>query len=153
MNTSPSSTDTNLLEGIAQITAAATGRRRTYYWRGDGTPYTLGDGVGFYLDLSPDTLLPSVTVAAYPLSDAPDLSDSIVGVQFLIEAADRDLVRDVSADLLDLWGGRWGGMIGAIRLVTASRSSGTNLGQDANGRLSRSENYAFTIHRPSTQRQ
>lgn len=142
----------DLLDGIIEAFIAATGKREAYAWRSDGSAYPAGPAFGFYRDTSPETKANAITVGEYSISDDGTLSDSSSGVQFRIESLDRRRVLNVKDDLLDVFHGRWGGTLGVVTLVSAERLSGTSLGQDSNGRLGRTENYTFNVHRPSAHR-
>lgn len=107
---------------------------------------------GIYLDTWPLIAGPSLTLAAYDVDNAFALADSTIGVQVTIRDKDRRRIGRVSDDVFARFQGRHGGMLGPIDLVSARRASATNLGQDANGRLGRSENYYLTVHRPTPHR-
>lgn len=108
--------------------------------------------VGIYLDEWPEDV-PAVVIADYPVSDDYALSDSTVGVQVTVWHHDRLKLRDILADVFDTMNGRWAGTMGNVRVITVSRRSGANLGQDNTGRVGRSENYYIQAHRPSGHRQ
>lgn len=108
--------------------------------------------VGIYLDVWPEDV-DSVTITDYTVSDDPSLSDSVLGVQVTIKAARRSTVKAIASDVFSLFHGRQGGMLGAVRLVSARRASGTNTGQDSSERQGRIDNYYLTVHRPSPHRQ
>lgn len=95
----------------------------------------------------------SVTLAPYPVSDDPSLSDSVVGLQVTIRCGDMQRVSDIADDVFSRFHGRQAGMLGTVRLVQSFRRSGANLGQDGNGRVGRTENYYLTVHRPTEHRQ
>lgn len=134
--------EADLLTGVAETIGAESG----YTWRATGA-YTAGDGFGIYVDLSPANDLPSITLTEYPVTDDITGGDSVVGIQARIAAKDRRAVKDAVSLLYDLFHARWGGSLGTIELIQAMRSSGANLGQDANGRLVRTENYYLTTYR------
>ncbi len=92
----------------------------------------------------------SVTLTEYPVTDED--GDTISGIQVRITCADGDRVKGISSDLYALFHERWGGMLGRVKLVNASRTSGTNMGRDSEDRLVRTENYYLRVHRPAPHR-
>lgn len=108
--------------------------------------------VGIHLDVWPESD-DAVTITDYSISDDPSLSESVIGIQVAVWCHDRVRLRRIIADVFDRMHGRWGGNMGNVRLVTMTRRSGANLGQDGNGRVGRSENYYIQAHRPSQYRQ
>lgn len=96
---------------------------------------------------------PYVLLSDYTVDDDPSLSESTIGIQVTIRSQDRTEIKGITSDLFALLHGRWGGMLGPVRLVSAQRASGTNVGQDSNLRMGRTENYYLRVHRPSTNRQ
>ena len=101
---------------------------------------------------SPDRI---ITLTAYDVSDSPNLSDSVIGVQVRCRwaGADPRPVDDL-ADLIFnlLHGANHLTLSTAVVIVQCLRQSATTLGQDANGRWSNVANYYMTVHRPSTNR-
>lgn len=140
------SIEADLLEGVALTLAAAVGKRTTITYRASGQ-YTSADGFGVYMDTAPPNLLDGITLSEYPVSDDITGGDSVVGVQARIVSRDRRRIKDAIGDVFDILHARWGGSLGTIRLIQAVRSSGANLGQDADGRQVRTENYYLTIYR------
>lgn len=108
--------------------------------------------IAIYVDRYPEGL-DSVTLADYTVDDDPSLSEQTIGVQVTIKARDLDAVKAVGSDIYALIHGRWGGMLGRVRLVSARRASGTSVGQDSSDRQGRQENYYLRVHRPSPNRQ
>jgi hypothetical protein len=105
--------------------------------------YGPGD-VGLYDGVLPSepataVMLNTYTVAMHPVP--------IIGVQFHVAALDPDEMTRAVQAISDTLEGRWGGTLGSVRLVTAAWQSGTPLGQDANGRRGRTDNYYLTISR------
>lgn len=94
-----------------------------------------------------------VVLTEYTVDDDPSLSDSTAGIQVSIRSESLDEVKGITSDLYALLHARWGGMLGPVRLVSAQRASGTNVGQDSNNRQGRTENYYLRVHRPSNNRQ
>lgn len=105
-----------------------------------------------HIDRYPQKAGGSVTITDYTVTDDPSLSDSVVGIQFTIKHRDRNAVKAIAGDIFNRFHGRGRGMLGAVTLVTSSRASGTNTGQDGNERQGRIENYYLTVHRPSANR-
>lgn len=111
-------------------------------------PDTVGaytpDQAGLYLGAVPSTPRRGIAVNSYTVAMHPD---PIVGVQFHFAAQDPDDLTEMAQAVSDVLEGRWGGMLGTVRLVASAWQSGTPLGQDANGREQRTENYYLTIAR------
>lgn len=140
-----------LLEGVAATLAAEVTPELD--WEPDPTKAYSGERPAIVLETYPEGVDDVVTLTAYPVAnDVGDGSSDVVGVQAMIRSRDRATVRALNAGIFDALHGRRGGMLGTVRLVSARRASGTNVGQDADGRLVRSENYYLTVHRPSTHR-
>lgn len=124
----------------------------------EGDDYVKNDdpepgAVPIFIGIWPEEPDTCVTLTDYTVSDDPSLSDSVIGVQVTVRSKDVDVIRGITSDLFALFHGRWGGKLGRVTLVSASRSSGTNTGQDSSERQGRTENYYLTVHRPSTHRQ
>lgn len=119
---------------------------------GEPNPAQPVGSVAIFVDVWPADM-DSVTLADYPVSDDPSLSDSVIGVQVTIRCTDKAKAKAITSDLFNLFHGRWGGTLGSVRLVSAARRSGASLGQNASGRIGRTENYYLTVHRPSANRQ
>ncbi|UVK61349.1 tail terminator [Microbacterium phage Gingerbug] len=109
---------------------------------GDGA-YTDAQA-GLYLGAVPSTPRRAVAMNSYTVAMHPT---PIVGVQFHFAAYDPDDLTAMAQAVSDVLEGRWGGMLGTVRLVASAWQSGTSLGQDANGREQRTENYYLTIAR------
>lgn len=139
-----------VLDGFAAV-AVAEGLRVPLAYDPSGEPYPAGV-IGVYLDLTPDTREGSVTLVDYVVSDAFGMSDSIIGVQATIRHPDRATVKQIASDLFEAFDSRPACKLGDITLISAKRASGTNVGQDSNGRVGRIENFYLTVHRPSTNR-
>ena len=130
----------------------ATKATRVPLWSEHLTPVQPAGSVGIYVNRWPEGV-DSVTLADYPLTDDPSLSDSLVGVQVTIKSDRQDRVKAIAADVFDVVQGLWGVRRGGVTVVHAGRSSGTNLGQDSSEREMRSDNYQMTVNRPSPNRQ
>jgi hypothetical protein len=106
--------------------------------------------VRIYRDTSPEgTLEDSLTITIY--ADSFE-HDAVIYVQFKIYTAELVTGDSIEQDLWNLYQERWGGKLGPVILTLAERQSGTGLGQDTAGRHGRSENYAFTVFRPTPNR-
>lgn len=142
-----------LLTGFAELAAENPDAVESLTWRDPKTKTVYAKGeIGIYLEVYPEVADTTVTLAEYTVSDDTSLSDSIVGVQVTIRSADRYKLARIRNDLFNLFHGRHGGKIGTVTLISAVRSSGTNVGQDTSDRLGRLENYYLTVHRPSPHR-
>lgn len=99
---------------------------------------------------SPDRV---IALQAYPLTDDPTLSDSMIGLQVRCRGTedprDVDTIGDTVFDKLH---GLWGADLNGVRLVQALRQSSVPFGRDDNGRWQRVDNYHLTVHYPSQQR-
>lgn len=134
-----------LLEGWAALTAAEI--PGLFYSADPAVPYP-ADRVGIYIDRWPETSAPSVTLADYVVADdVSDNGDDVVGIQVSIWHPDRNELRRIRGALRDLFHRRGRTMLGGVMLVLATRESGTNVGQDSNGRQGRTENYYATVSR------
>jgi hypothetical protein len=105
--------------------------------------YAPGD-VGLYDGILPSEPDTAVMVNSYSVQMIPV---PIIGIQFHFAALDPDALSNAVQAVSDVFEGRWGGTLGSVRLVSAAWQSGTPLGQDANGRRGRTENYYLTISR------
>lgn len=105
--------------------------------------YTAGQ-VGLYDGVLPSTPDTAVMVNTYAVAMAPV---PVVGVQFHVASTDPDEITRAVQAVSDVLEGRWGGNLGLVRLVSAAHQSSGLLGQDANGRRGRTENYYLTINR------
>lgn len=107
--------------------------------------------LGVYFDRQSQVSTGQVVLTEYPVSDDPSLSFGTVAVQFYIEAQ-GDTVRAISDALFDHFHGTMALILGGVKVVQAHRRSAANLGQNGEGRVSRTENYYFQTHRPSKNR-
>lgn len=109
----------------------------------------LPSAVGLYLGIVPAEAKTAIAMNAYTVQFFPD---SIIGIQFHFAAEDPDDLTKASQAVADVLEGRWGGMLGTVKLVASAWQSGTPLGQDANGRRQRTDNYYLKIARTIPQR-
>lgn len=146
----PKPFEAELLHGLAQLMASNADARLPLTYREAGA-YQAGE-VPITLRMYPAGFPQAVTLATYPVSDHPSLSDSIIGVQATLRAHGGVGLDDMQADLFDLLHGRGAGMLGLVKMVKATRASGTSVGQDTEGREARTENYYLDVWRPSPHR-
>lgn len=126
--------------------AVGTFRLSGTYGDDDIVPIFLGDMPG-----SPDKL---IVLTAYPVDDAPSLSDSTTGLQVRTRgsAGSPRSVDDLDDAVFDRLHGARGITAGAVRIVQVIRRSGAPMGVDGNRRHGRTNNFYVTAHRPSTHR-
>lgn len=141
-----------VLDGFASMISENPAARVPLAYEYDPT-HVYPEGVlGISIDRYPADADASVTLAEYTVDDDPAMSESTVGVQVSIWSRDRRQVKAITSDLFNLLHGLTHARLGAVTLVMARRSSGTNVGQDSNERQGRMENYYLTVHRPSPNR-
>lgn len=139
---------TTLRYGVGEISAAESGGLLT--WRSPVADdpgeriYQEGEvGIhGLVMPEQPDT---AVALNLYPVQETPD---TIVGAQFRYRARTDAILDSIEDALSNTWVDRWGGILGDIRLVSASWASGASLGQDQIGRIERSMNIYLRVERP-----
>lgn len=102
------------------------------------------DVTGIYLGNLPAEPPVAVALTPYTVQMFPD---TIVGVQVMVAAHDVENLTRASQAVADVLEGRWGGMLGTVKLVASAWQSGTPMGQDANGRQRRTDNYYLKIAR------
>lgn len=130
----------DLRKGVAVATAAESGGVLTFLSTGT---YPAGQ-VGIYGMLMPPTPDEAVALHLYPLTD--DL-EVVVGVQFKYRAATEDRLGVIEECLFDSWRQRGADTLNGVSMILCSWSSGAALGQDSNGRLTRTANFYMTAHR------
>jgi hypothetical protein len=140
---------TTLLTGLAADLATAS----IGTWNTSGV-YTVTQ-TGIVLGTVPQGPDRIITLTAYGVSDSPNLSDSVIGVQVRCRWGGQD--PRLAEDLSDLIYNRWHGMMGVtltggVRVVQCIRQSAVSLGQDSNMRWMNSSNYYLDVLRPSTNR-
>lgn len=95
----------------------------------------------------------SVVVSSYTIDDDIDRAESVVGIQFEVTGpSDMAFVNATTDRIFDLFHGLQATTLGGVKVIQAERRSGALMGQDERGRVSRSENFYFTVHRPSPNR-
>jgi len=143
---------TDLLAGLATwLALPANGLGATYDATGAYTALQLGIVLG-ELRPQPDR---QIVLTAYPVSDDPSLSDSVVGVQVISRWEGRDPrpSDDLDDAVFSLLHGKERLVLSTgVTIVQVQRVSGAPLGWDENQRRSVSSNYRVTVHRPSTNR-
>lgn len=139
----------SFLTAICQAVVGIDSPQFPYVYK-TGTDVYADNDVAITWEIEPE-LARVITVQDYPVDDDISISDSVVGVQFKI-TGDLAFVKGAVDDIFDLFHGLQSTTLGGVRVVMAGRRSGAALGQDESGRVSRSENYYFTVHRPSPNR-
>jgi hypothetical protein len=140
---------TTLLTGLAADLATAS----IGTWNTSGV-YTVTQ-TGIVLGTVPQGPDRIITLTAYGVSDSPNLSDSVIGVQVRCRWGGQDprLVEDLSDLIYNRWHGMMGvTLTGGVRVVQCIRQSAVSLGQDSNMRWMNSSNYYLDVLRPSTNR-
>ncbi|WP_240742115.1 minor capsid protein [Micromonospora zingiberis] len=119
-------------------------------WRPDGGVYQAHE-TGIVIRAVPDRPDRLITLAAYPLGTAlAGLADHQLAVQIRVRAGQDPRDCDDLADAVhDRYDGAAGVTWGGIAVVQVWRQSYTSLGDDTNGRWSRSENYYLDTMRPT----
>lgn len=139
---------TDLLTGLAEHLAAnAIGT-----WNPTGV-YTSGQ-TGIVMRVVPQTPDAVIVLAPYSVADDPTLSDSITGVQVRTRepGADPRPTDDLADSIFNLLHGAQGLTWGGVKVQLVTRENYTPLGQDANERHERSDNYYVHTWRPSPHR-
>ena len=143
---------TDLLTGLAAwLALPANGLQATYKTTGAYTALQTGIVLG-ELRPAPDR---QIALTAYPVTDDPSLSDSVLGVQVISRWGGRDPrpSDDLDDAIFGLLHGRQRLVLSTgVTIVQIMRVSGAPLGWDENQRCSVSSNYYVTAHRPSTNR-
>lgn len=141
---------TNLLTGLAaDLDAAGIGTwEDAYVYGASDVAIVLGN-----IPQAPDNV---ITLTAYGVSDSPNLSTSVIGVQVRCRTAGQDkrVLDDLTDSIFYRWHGRttWTLSTGVF-IVQCLRNSGpASLGQDQNNRWADTSNYYVTVHRPSANR-
>ena len=141
---------TDLLTGLA-VYLAAGGLQATWSPTGEYTALQTGIVIR-NVPPAPDRI---ITLTAYPVSDSPALSDSVLGLQVRCRWGGQDPrpVDDLSDAIFNLLHGKTTLTLSTgVTVVQCLRQSAKTLGQDDNLRWSNAHNYYLTVHRPSTNR-
>jgi hypothetical protein len=142
--------NTQLLTGIAVLLHNAS----IGTWATSGV-YTSAQ-TGIVLGNVPQAPDRIITLATYGVSDSPNLSDSVIGVQVRCRwgGADKRPVDDLSDLIFGLLHGATNVTLSTGPKITQCLlSSGpSSLGQDANNRWMSVSNYYANVWRPSTNR-
>lgn len=137
-----------LLVGLAEHYAAAS----IGTWKPTGV-YTANE-TGILLRVIPKDPARIVSLAAYMVDGYPGMADQTIGVQHRLRAGtdprDCDDLADAIFELMDSSGHLE--LSTGVHIVQAIRRSQASLGQDANGRWERSENYFIDVMRPTAHR-
>jgi hypothetical protein len=137
----------DLLDGLAEHIAEA--GIATYLPR----KLYAADDTAITVELMPDSPTRVLCLSAYMARDDMSLSTSVISVQTRIRAGrDPREVHDLSDAIFDLLHGAWSYKVGRVSVVQSRRSSSAVLGLDKNNRWEHSDNYEFTVWRPSPHR-
>jgi hypothetical protein len=132
----------DLLDGLARLLDAA--GLGTY--RPDGT-YGPGE-TAITIAAAPPAPDRAIVLAAYPVTDSPQLTDTTTGVQVRTRAgADPREVDALDDAVFDVLHGGGPYLFGAVRVQLLYRVSAAPIGADAAGRMERSANYYARAHR------
>jgi hypothetical protein len=92
-------------------------------------------------------------VTAYSVSDDPNLSDSVTGLQVISRGTeDRRIAQRLDDAVFNVLHGARSLTWGGVPVVVVVRRSGTSLGQDGNRRWEHVSNYWATVARPTLHR-
>ena len=139
--------ETTLKEAIA----AALNTAGVATWRATGA-YEPGE-VGIFMNVLPTMPSTAIVITDYAVDDDVSGRDDVIGIQFKYRGAPDVKAGDAIKDgIFRLFHARQPGMLGSVKVTQCYRRSGTSLGQDENGRLSGTENYYFTVYRPTDNR-
>ena len=141
----------DLLTGVCQAIAGYADKQQPYEYKTGTDVYSDGAAaVVWGVSTDMDT---QIVVALYAVEDDQSLSESVIGVNFRVSGPpNMQFVNDACDDLFDLFHGLYSTTLGSVKVVQAEHRSGAPLRQDDSERVSRSENYYFTVHRPSNNR-
>jgi len=140
---------TDLLTGVAVLlqNAGIGTWNTTGVYSGGQTGIVLGN-----VPQNPDRI---ITLTAYQVSDAPALSDSVLGIQVRCRwgGQDKRNVDDLADDIFKLLHGKTAlSLSTGVTIVQCLRQSAASLGQDSNNRWSVVQNFYADVHYPSTNR-
>ncbi len=135
MSAPPEGYNSKLMTGLAQLIED----------EGLGTFATSGtyppDVWGLFIGLTPDQPDRACSLMSYPVADT-DLTVVITGVQFRLRGTrDPREVENMSDALYDLLHNRSHYVVNGIHIELSWRQSGAWMGQDANQRVERVENF------------
>jgi len=140
-----------LVEGFARLVdSLAIGLT----WRADFA-YAAGE-IGLWPMKLPLDVAPAVAIAPYPLTAAPSIAQSEIGLQFRIRTAGADVSQAWGIDdaLQNALLGRYPMTLPTgIRVEAMRWSPGGSLGQDAAQRWEWTTNFVPRLYRPSINRQ
>lgn len=141
----------DLLDGIARAAADNPRAEWKLTYQKD-RPYLPTETGILFKGRGPDDSA-SVVITSYVVDDDPALSESVIGIQFMVTGDQTPgSIHKIVDDLFSLFHGMHSVTLGTCKVITAVRRSGANLGQDGSGRVTVTENYYFTVHRPSNNR-
>lgn len=99
------------------------------------------DSVGIFLGMTPDKPDRAITLMTYPVDDS-DLTAVITGLQIRFRGGrDPRQVEDLADAVYDLLHNRAHYDVNGIHIELSWRQSGAWMGQDANQRVERTENF------------
>jgi len=105
------------------------------------------DAVGIFLGMTPDKPDRALTIMSYPVEDT-DLTNVITGLQLRFRGSrDPRQVEDLSDAVYDLIHNKSHYQVNGIHVELSWRQSGAWMGQDANQRVERVENYYMHAER------
>lgn len=136
---------TDLRNGIATATAAESGGLLTFRATGVYTAAQVGIH-GLVLPAEP------VEAVAMNLLVLVEGAETVVECSFRFRAARESRLDTIEDALSNCWTERRNGTLNGVKVIQSQWASGASLGQDSNGRLSRSINFNITAHRALTYR-
>lgn len=133
---------TDLRYAVAQATAAESGGLIT--WRQPPGVYQLSE-LGIYGLVMPEQPDEAIALNLYVVDESVE---SVIGAQFRYRAKTDARLDQIEDALSNSWTKRWTGTLGSGKLIMSQWASGASLGQDGNGRITRSANFYLTVERP-----
>ena len=133
----------DILEGLASLLAATLS---DVEWKPAGV-YAVGDPrAAISLYSLPDLQRPIIALSPYPVLDAWQPNDSVLGVQVRTrcESPDPHAVADLDDGVYAVLHGLSNLALSGHRITKIARQSGASMGQDSNRRWGRSSNYYVT---------
>ena len=137
-----------LVEGVANLLQD----KGIAVWRPNGV-YAATD-VAIFNRAVPDSPHSLVTLSTYPIADKAALATSTVALQVRTRFAGRDprLVDTLADAIFAVLQGLTQQRLGGVVVVQCNRQSGVSLGQDGQGRWSRTDNYYLDTFHPTENR-
>ncbi|QXJ40750.1 minor capsid protein [Curtobacterium phage Parvaparticeps] len=141
----PLALDSKLLVGCAQALANPANPSRVLLSFKQGAKYTAGE-TGIYFQGDSATVDSGVWIRLYPVQDSTSDNDVIIGMQFEIRSGSVDFTNAIAEDIRALLHRAWNVTLGGVLVSQSFRQSGST--DDADGRITRTENYYLTVNRP-----